>query len=93
VNAVVISRVPRKAGSYLTSTRTAVLHTVSFQDHSPFVEKRQRVLMRSSRSSDLLDWASETVSQKDVRPVTSNANELLFHSKPIPWQIVLENLH
>jgi len=35
--------------------------------------------MRSSRPSDLLDWSSDTVSQEDVRPVPSNANELPFH--------------
>jgi hypothetical protein len=38
-------------------------------------------VMRSSGSSDLLDRPSDTVSQKDVSPVTSNANELLFHKQ------------
>ena len=37
--------------------------------------------MRSSLSSDLLDWSSDTVSQKDVSPVTINYNELLFHKQ------------
>jgi len=37
--------------------------------------------MRSSLSSDLLVWSSDTVSQKDVSPVTINSNELLFHKQ------------
>ena len=61
VHEVVNSRVPRKAVSYLTSSRSAVVHKVIFQEHSTFVEKRQRVLINSSRSSDLLDWSSDTV--------------------------------
>jgi len=37
--------------------------------------------MRSSRPSDLLDWSSDTASQKDVSPVPSNANELPFQKQ------------
>jgi len=36
--------------------------------------------MRSTRSSDL-HRSTDTVSQKDVSPVTSNANVLLFHKQ------------
>jgi hypothetical protein len=85
VHAVVNSRVRYKVGSYLTSSRTALLHTVDFQDHSSFVEEDNVFCcVHHGLLTDLLDRPSDTVSQKDVSPVPTNANEILFHKQANP---------
>jgi hypothetical protein len=82
VHAAANSRVPRKAVSYSTSSRSALVHKVSFQDHSTFVEKGNVFwYVHHGVLTFCTSQVTQNVGQKDVSSVTSNGNELPFHKQ------------